>query len=264
MTLAIIAGRGDLPLLLFQHAKESVFVSIEGEIIQPPSEATTVIARYEKLGTLFGDLKSHGVESVVFAGALDRPVLDPTKFDATMEKLAPGILAAINSGDDALLRHILSIFENEGFDVVGPADVAPLLTAEAGQLAGPVPDEMQLADSARGRDILDALGPMDVGQGVVVAEGQCLGIETLQGTDAMLRFVAQTRSENSTGVFVKRPKPQQELRVDMPAIGPETIDAAIAAGLSGIEIAAGKVLILHREEVAKKANVAGVSLWATE
>jgi DUF1009 family protein len=141
--------------------------------------------------------------------------------------------------------------------VVGAHALRPDLVAEAGCLAGgPLP-----GDVARARAVLDALGPLDVGQAAVAARGQVLGIETLQGTDAMLDFVART-APGSGGVLVKRPKPGQDLRFDMPAIGPDTVRHAAAAGLAGIEIAAGRVLLLDRDAVLAACAETGLSLWA--
>ena len=142
----------------------------------------------------------------------------------------------------------------------GACDLRPDLVAEPGPISGEISAALE-ADAARARAVLEALGPLDIGQGAVAARGQVIGVETLQGTDAMLRFVAVT-APGSGGVFVKRPKPGQDIRMDTPVIGPATVMKAAEAGLSGIEIAAGSVLILDREATIDAAEAAGVSLWA--
>lgn len=253
---AIIAGGGRLPELLLEAGPARV-VSFAGVGTDLGAQGT-IAARFERLGGLFADLKAAGVSEVCFAGAMARPMLDPTALDDATKALLPRILRAMSRGDDALLREVAAIFEAEGLSVVGAHAVRPDLLAGEGCLAG---DPLAEADVARARAVLDALGPLDVGQAAVAARGQVLGVETLQGTDAMLDFVART-APGSRGILVKRPKPGQDLRFDMPAIGPGTVAAAAKAGLSGIEIAAGAVLVLDRDDVLSACAAHGISLWA--
>jgi DUF1009 family protein len=254
---AIIAGAGALPGLLLEAgaahvvAFEGVPVSVEG--------SARIGARFECLGTLFDDLAAAGVSEVCFAGAMGRPPLDPGALDEVTMALMPRLMAAMAQGDDALLRDVAAVFEERGFAVVPAHGIRPDLLAGAGCLAGGALPER---DVARARAVLEALGPLDVGQAAVAGRGQVLGIETLQGTDAMLRFVAET-APGSGGVLVKRPKPGQDLRFDMPAIGPDTIAAAARAGLAGIEIAAGGVLMLDPDAVRAACAETGLSLWAS-
>jgi UDP-2,3-diacylglucosamine hydrolase len=257
--LAILAGGGALPAALAVTAPDALCISFAG--VSHQLRNVTHEHHFEKLGTLFSDLKSEGVSDVVFAGSMSRPPLDPAIFDTVMMTLAPRLLAAMQGGDDALLRLVIQIFEEQGFTVRGAHEIAPQLTVSEGVFAGPAPSDAALADANRGADILDALAPVDVGQGCVVAGGLCLGIETIQGTDALLRFVADTPKHlrrSAKGVFVKAPKRGQDLRVDMPAIGPETVRNAAAAGLEGIVLQAGGVLILDREDTVKAAENAGI------
>jgi len=264
MTLGIIAGRGVLPGLLLAAAPGATAVVLDGIEPDLPEGTARIPASLEKIGRMFSDLRAAGITEIVMAGAVDRPALNPAKFDLKMLGLAPSLLKAFRQGDDGLLRRVISIFEGEGFRVIGVADVAPGLVAGEGRIAGKAPDKAMRADAARGWAILDALGPLDVGQAAVVAGGLCLGIETIQGTDALLGFAGATeaRKRPEGGVLVKGPKPGQELRVDMPTIGPATVDRAAAAGLSGIALAAGTVLVLDRAEVEARAKAHGLSLWA--
>lgn len=261
--LAVIAGAGQLPVEVIQAHHSSVFVRIEGVEAQNPG-AQEVSARFECLGQLFDDLRAHGVTEICLAGAMARPALDPMAFDPKMQALAPRLLSAMQGGDDALLRLVISVFEEEGFAVRGAHELVPHLTAEPGLLAGPPATEAALEDAKRAKAILDALAPLDVGQGVVVAAGLCLGIETIQGTDFLLRMVGETPAalRRAKGVLVKRPKEGQDLRVDMPAIGPGTIRFAAEAGLEGVVIAQGKVLLLEREKIISAAEEAGIFLLA--
>lgn len=264
MALAVIAGRGVLPRLMLEARPEATAVVLDGIEPDLPAEAARIPASLEKIGRLFADLRKAGVTELVMAGAVDRPTLNPARFDLKMMGLAPSLLKAFREGDDGLLRRVIAIFEAEGFRVVGAAEVAPGLVAAAGTISGRGPDKGMRADAARGWAILDALGPVDVGQAAVVSQGVCLGIETIQGTDALLDFAGATpaRRRPDGGVLVKGPKPGQELRVDMPTIGPQTVERAAAAGLRGIALAAGGVLVLDRAGVEARAKALGLTIWA--
>lgn len=262
--LAVIAGEGALPGAVVEANHGAWFVRIEGVDSHNPG-APEIGATFERLGQLFDDLRANGIDELCFAGAMTRPALDPMAFDPKMRDLAPRLTEAMKGGDDALLRLVIAVFEEEGFAVRGAHELVPGLTAEAGLLAGHPPDRAARDDAHRGTEILAALGPVDVGQACVVAGGLCLGIETIQGTGFLLRQVAETDPKlrrGAKGVLVKRPKPGQDLRVDMSTIGPETIRDAAAAGLAGVVIAARAVLILEREATLKAAEEAGLFLVA--
>ncbi|MAQ82443.1 MAG: hypothetical protein CMH12_04340 [Maritimibacter sp.] len=264
--LAIIAGGGSLPLKIAAAHPEALFVAINGAGVTPPDGVETADATYEKFGDLFRKLRAAGVTDLVMAGGVARPVLNPARFDTKTMMLAPRFLKAMQGGDDQILRTVVAVFEEAGFAVRGAYELLPELTTPAGRLAGKKPSAKDLADIDRAVGILTALGPEDVGQGAVVDGGLCLGIETVQGTDAMLDFVARTppKLRRGGGVLVKAPKPGQDLRVDMPAVGPATVEAAAAAGLSGIVIAAGRVLLLDRAVVTEACASRGVFLLAKE
>jgi DUF1009 family protein len=252
---AIIAGAGALPGLL-AAAGPALIVRFQGA--PGGTEGADLVARFEQLGALFEGLRAHGISELCLAGAMRRVAFDTGALDAVTADLLPRLSAAMGQGDDALLRMIVAMFEEQGFAIRGAQDLRPDLVAQAGPLVGPTADGR---DGARARAVLAALGPLDVGQAAVAAGGQIIGIETLQGTDALLRFVADT-APGSGGVLVKRAKPGQDLRVDMPAIGPETVALAARAGLSGIELQAGHVLLLDPTAVCAACAQHGLHLWA--
>lgn len=264
--LAVIAGGGTLPVRIMHANPGALFVAVGGTDCQPPDGAEVLPATFERIGTLFKGMHAAGVTDVVFAGGLVRPRLNPLKFDSRTVALAPRLMHAMKQGDDTLLRAVVAAFESGGFTVRGATEVADGLTAPAGPLVGPAPGKTDLADIGRAAAILSALGPLDVGQGAVVAQGLVLGIETAQGTDAMLGFVADTRGRfrREGGVLLKAPKPGQDLRIDMPAIGPGTIEAAHRAGLNGIAFGAGRTLLLDRDEMSATARRTGLFLYGHE
>ncbi len=262
--LAILAGQGALPQIVAREHPDALFVHFTGVPVELPSN-NRFLGSFERIGDLITGLRDSGVTELVFAGSLDRPELDPNGFDSMTLNLAPRILLAMRSGDDGLLRTVADLFEREAFCVRGVHELVNDLTAEPGLLAGSAPSAGDREDAKRAHAIIFALSPLDVGQGAVVAGGQVLAIETVQGTDAMLRFVADTPSGlrlNTKGVLLKAPKPNQDLRFDMPVIGPDTVTAADRAGLAGIFIEPGKVLLLERERTLSIAAEADLFLFA--
>jgi len=259
--LAVLACGGALPVQILEAHPDAVGFSLKGvpHLLGDAAEEHQI----EKMGALFAAIKAAGCTRFVLAGGLARPALNPAEMDAETLRIAPRLMAALQQGDDQLLRQVIEIFEEQNLKVVGAYELLPALTAAEGFQVGAGPGTQDMQDAIRGFDILDALSPLDVGQGCAVSGGQCIGIETLQGTDALLRFVAETRPGSTTGgVFVKAAKRGQDLRVDMPAIGPDTVSAVVRAGLSGIVIEANRVMILEREATLAAVEQAGLFLAA--
>ncbi len=271
--VGIIAGRGALPRHLAEAAARAgrrVTVASFAPLgwqENAPSDVHFIPARFEALGALFDALRMRGVGDLFLAGALERPTLDPAAFDSGFRRHAPQLLAAMGGGDDGLLRAVIAMLESEGFRVRGPWELAPDLLPPPGVLTKAVPGDADKADAARAAVIQQAIGRADIGQSCVVAGGLCLGVETIEGTDALLERVRTDpvlrarRPKTPRGLFFKAPKPGQELRVDMPAIGPETVVRAARAGLGGIVIEAGGVLVLEAEATVAAADAAGLFLW---
>ena len=259
---AIIAGAGRLPVLLAEAVEAPLVFALEGVT---PSLAAEPF-RLERLVPLMDRLLDEGVTQVAFAGAVRRPRLDPEAFDPRTASLVPRILTAMQSGDDAALREVIALFEEAGFAVAGTQEIAPDLVPGEGVLVGE-PTAADIADADRAAKIVEGLGVLDLGQGAVVAQGLCLAVETLPGTGAMLDFVAahrdmRPRPNGPRGVFWKAPKPGQDRRIDLPAIGPDTVTQAALAGLSGIVWQAGGVEVLDTAATTAAAEDAGLFLWA--
>jgi DUF1009 family protein len=269
---ALIAGTGALPVLLADRLEAEGQPFLLAEMEGHPAEARPGwrVEQFciEQLAPLFERLHEAGMTRVVFAGAVARPGIDPTRIDPKTAQVLPRLVAAFQQGDDALLRTVIALFEEAGFEVVGAEAIAPELVPGEGVLSAAQPSDADRRDAERAAEIVAGLGALDVGQGAVVAQGLCLAVETLPGTDAMLRWVAEVAGEKrpdpngARGVFYKAPKPGQERRVDLPAIGPETVAAAARAGLAGVVIEAGGVMILDRAATLAEAERAGLFLWA--
>jgi DUF1009 family protein len=264
---AIIAGQGRLPAALATAMPEVPLVAaLDG--FAPEGLAVDLTFRVERLVPFLRALERDGIDQVIFAGAVTRPRLDPALLDEATAALLPRLMAAMAAGDDATLRVVIELFEEFGFTVVGVETVAPALLPGAGVLAGTVGPRDE-ADATRAAEIVVALGAVDVGQGAVVAQGLCLGVEALPGTDALLAQVAgigtlRPDPARGRGVFYKAAKPGQDRRIDLPTIGPETIRAAAAAGLGGVAFQAGSVICLDLAEMRVLAGKLGLFLWARQ
>jgi UDP-2,3-diacylglucosamine hydrolase len=262
---AIIAGQGRLPAALAAGMAEPPLVAaLDG--FSPEALTVDITFRVERLVPFLRALDRDGVRQVIFAGAVRRPRLDPALLDEATASLLPRLMAAMAAGDDATLRVVIEIFEEFGFSVVGVETVAPDLLPGVGVLAGTVSPRDE-ADAARAAEIVAALGAVDVGQGAVVAQGLCLGVEALPGTDVLLAQVAEIGvlrpdPDRGRGVFYKAAKPDQDRRIDLPTLGPETLRGASAAGLGGVAFQAGSVICLDLTEMKRLAGELGLFLWA--
>jgi DUF1009 family protein len=201
----------------------------------------------------------------VLAGAAKRPsVLHIAQgVDAAGLRLLARLGRAMFLGDDGFLRGVDRVLAAEGFEVVAPQAILAGLLPPAGLLtAGILPDALARADIARGIAVCRALGAVDVGQAVVVQQGLVLGVEAIEGTDALLGRCAALRREGPGGVLVKLAKPGQDRRLDLPGIGPATLAGAAAAGLRGIVMEAGGAILVDREAVLASAQAAGIFVLA--
>lgn len=266
MTVALIAGRGGLPAALTRAmARPPLVAAMEG--VTPEGLSVDLTFRVERLMPFLRALQDRAVETVVFAGAVTRPRLDPALLDPETANMLPRLMQAMAAGDDATLRVVIDIFTEAGFTVAGVADVAPSLLPAAGLLAGTLTDRDQ-ADATRAAAIVTALGAVDVGQGAVVAQGLCLAVEALPGTDAMLAGVAALPAHlrpdpsRGRGLLYKAAKPGQDHRIDLPTLGPDTLRAAQTAGLGGVVFEAGNVICLDLPEMQRLAGELGLFLWA--
>ncbi len=260
--LALIAGQGRLPTLLREGYAEPMFVaSLDGF---PPEELTPdKTFRIEHLGSFIDELGRRAIKDVCFAGAIHRPSLDPDAVDENTRALVPRMMQALQSSDDAALRLVLTIFEEAGLRIRAAHELLPELLPDAGSqtLISPTRDDDEAA--IRAASVLKALGTTDVGQSCVVHKGQVLALEASFGTDWMLGTLVR-RPNGRGGMLFKAPKPGQDRRVDLPVIGPETVDAAAAAGLDGIAIEAGGVMLLDGQEAIRRADATGLYIWVRQ
>ncbi len=259
-----------MPALLAGAAPDSLICAMEEFAPRIPGRTADITFRVERLVPLFRELAGRGVAEVCFAGAVHRPALDPSAFDPATAALAPRFRQAMQGGDDATLRLVLALFEENGFRIRAAHELRPSLLPEPGVPGRVQPDTMAQADAARAAEVLRLTGPADIGQGCVVQQGRVLAVEALPGTDWMLAgladspFAARPDAGGGRGVFCKAAKARQDRRIDLPAIGPKTVERVAAAGLGGIVAEAGGVMVLALEEVVAACDREGLFLWVRD
>ena len=270
--VGILAGGGRLPLMI----AESVAARGDGvHIVAIEGEADPEVARFPhtwvnwgQIGRMVATLRAEGATELVIAGGVTRPDLWRIRPDAGFFTSLPQIVRLLAGGDDSVLSRVVRFFEGKGLTVRGVHEVAPDLLAGDGRMGALDLRALDRADAELGFAVRQALGAVDAGQAVAVAQGKVLAIEGAEGTDAMLGRVAGLPGREASGVrrgvLAKGPKPGQELRVDMPAIGPRTVEQAAAAGLAGVVVEAGAVLVLDRAEAIRAADAAGCALYGLE
>lgn len=256
--LALVAGNGGLPGHLARALSvQPVYARIDGT---SPEIGTELTFRLDQIASFMDALKARGVTELCFAGAVRRPEFDPGEAEARSKPFIDRIVAALEKGDNEALTILLQIFEAEGFVIRAAHELAPDLLPAPGVLTHKQPASGDIKDAARADAALESIGVADIGQACVVRQGQVIAIETSYGTDWMLESLGR-RPDGSGGIFAKAPKQGQDRRVDLPTIGPETATRVAEAGLGGIVVEAGGVMVLDRAKTVKAADDSGIFLW---
>jgi DUF1009 family protein len=267
--IGLIAAGGPLPFAvadsLIARSISPVFFALRG-VCDPVQ-----VARFRhhwisigQLGRLASLLRAENCRDLVFIGALVRPALSEIRLDWKTIRAMASVLKAFRGGDDHLLSSVGRILEKDGFRMVGIKDVAPDLLMPQGCLTRAAPNDDANADIAKGREVLRALSPFDIGQAAIVIDGHVLGVEDIEGTDGLLARVSRLRKEGrirakaGRGVLVKAPKSGQDLRFDLPTLGARTIEGAAAAQLAGIAVIAGNTLVAEPQTMVEAADKAGL------
>lgn len=267
MKIGLIAGGGDLPDHVCAAAMEAGELGLI--IALDPFVAKGKFPKADRLrlgqfGKMVRRLKRANCTHVCFAGIVKRPDFKRLKPDLKAIRHLPKVIQAAGRGDDELMRQILALFEDEGFGIISPQEVcADLMLTEGVMGAIPMTDDHR-SDALKACETAAAIGALDIGQGAVVARGVVLAVEAQEGTDAMLmrllnlplelRGTAKAR----VGVLAKLVKPTQDIRVDLPTLGPETVRNAAEAGLAGIVAEAGGAFVMNRVETIRLADEAGL------
>jgi DUF1009 family protein len=266
--LGIIAGGGDLPRAIAESVVEAGrgvgVVALLGSAEPWVETYPHVWASMGEVAKINNFLKGQHCSDVLLAGKVARPKWSDIKLDARGTMRLPGTVSAALKGDDALLRHVVSMFESDGFKVVGAAEAAPGMIAQHGVFGRHKPSAQDEADMALAFAVVRKLGELDVGQAAAVCNGLTLCVEAAEGTDAMIARIADLpehlrgTTAKRRGVLVKAPKPVQDGKTDLPVIGVATVENIAAVGLAGLAVEAGGALIVDRRAVVARADALGV------
>lgn len=265
--LGILAGAGAFPIEIATsvtaRGRDVHLVAIAGFAEAGVAQFPHQWVSLGQIGGMLASFRRVGCREIVIAGGLRRPDILRTRPDLGALRHMPTILTLTRGGDDSLLRRVVRFFEGQGFIVRGAGEVAPELLAVSGPAGRRSPTESELQAVEIAAKAIHALGRFDVGQAAVATSDGVVAIETARGTDALLALLGHGHAAagKGRGVLVKLAKPGQELRVDLPAIGPRTIDGAIRAGLAGIAVGAGRAIVLERDATYAAANDAGLFLY---
>jgi len=267
MRIGLIAGGGDLPLQVMMAAKASDEL---GHVIalEPFADASQFPdadqLRLGQFGKMVRRLKKANCTHICFAGIVKRPDFKRLKPDLKAMRHLPKVIQAAGRGDDELMRQILALFEDEGFGIVSPQEVCAELMLTEGVIGAVSMTDEHREDALKACEIATEIGRLDIGQGAVVARGVVLAVEAQEGTDAMLTRLLNLPQElrgtatSRVGILAKMVKPTQDIRVDLPTLGPATIRHAAEAGLAGVVAEAGGAFIMDREETIRLADELGL------
>ncbi len=260
--IGVIAGSGMMPVEIIRSCRErGAEVFVAG--LLPWADATTfqgvecVMARLGEAGRVLKFFKTHGVRDLVLAGGIKRPALKELIPDLEAVKILAKI-ALKKQSDDGLFRAVIAEVEARGFHICGIEEVVPEMLFHEGVYGRIKPSSDDMDDIRRGIEVARALGGVDVGQAAVVQEGIVLAVEAVEGTDAMLSRAASLKKPGKAPVMVKIMKPGQDTRVDMPAIGIQTVGQLSKYGIGGIAVEAGGILVIEREAVIAAADAAKI------
>lgn len=273
--LAILAAGGQVPLQVAAAARAAgrdvLIIGLEGEAGEEIKAFPHAMAKWGQIGRVEELIRAHGAREVVVIGSVSRrPDFSSMAVDLGTLRYLPRLIRGMLGGDDTILANFARFAEERGYRIVGAHEVAPDLVAKAGPVAGRAPSGGALADARLALAAARTIGLIDVGQAAVAVNGRVVALEAAEGTDAMLDRVETLRANGRVtwsgraGVLAKRSKPQQDLRLDMPAIGPRTVEAMARVGLAGIAIEAGRVMIAERGETVALANRTGTFIFAVD
>jgi DUF1009 family protein len=268
--LGIVCGAGEFPLAIAEAVRSTgrpiVMIGFYGY-------ANSAIERYPHEWTHFGAfgklvslLRKHKARDVVAVGSVRRPRLKDFRLDLTTLRILPRLAKLYRGGDDHLLSGVADLVHEYGFRLISVADVVPEMAVPEGVLGRVQPSTEDQIDIEFGHALLRALGPFDVGQAAAVSGRRVLAIEAAEGTAGMMVRLAEMRNSGAlqlaerAGVLVKAPKPGQDRRIDLPAIGVETVLQAAKAGLRGIAVGAGGTLVPDLAATVAAADEAGIFL----
>ncbi|MCF4150658.1 UDP-2,3-diacylglucosamine diphosphatase LpxI [Dethiosulfovibrio sp. F2B] len=257
--LALVAGDGDLPLVILKNLVASgespVVYAIRSDWQDIEAYGVSVIPVKDiNLVKIFGSFLFRRIKRLLLAGYVSKTVI----YDDSADREIKGIVAGLDDRNDhALLGAVIDRVEKLGISVLGYDSILPDMIASEGHIAGPEPSPSDLADVDYGRTVLGRLLPLSFGQSLVVCRRSVVAVEAMEGTDETVR---RAGGISGAGVLVKGMRADQDRRYDIPVVGRKTLESMSESGLSCLAVEAGNVLIMDREKLSEAASRLGISV----
>ena len=265
--IALIAGALDLPFFTrdaLRRAGWDVFIIGLKNFCDPRLEPDMVV-RLGGGGRAARKLRRLGIRKLTFVGALGHPNFSDLRPDFWTIRVLLSVLKH-QRGYDSMAVAFNSVLEKQGFEILAAQDLAPELTfTDAGVQTRVRPSRSDMVNIERAVQVSRTIGAEDIGASVVV-DAQVIAVEAAEGTARMLERVVQMRKNRrrSRGVFAKMTKPDQDLRIDIPAIGVDTVNAVAAAHLRGIVVNTRTCFVVDKPAVIRRANELGIFILALD
>jgi DUF1009 family protein len=263
----LIAGNGKFPFLVLEAARsqgiDMVVAAIKEETFPDIEQHAKTVhwMSLGQLGKLIKTFKSEGVDHAIMAGQVKhKQIFSSIVPDLKMLQLLASLVV---KNTDSLIGAVAKMLEAEGIHLMDSTLFLQPLLPEPGVLSGRGPSEEEQRDLDYGYKIARELGRLDLGQSVAVSDGACIALEAMEGTDAVIERAASLVNGRAIRV-VKLAKPNQDLRFDVPVIGPGTIRLMARLNATALSIEARKTLMIDREELIREANAAGITIVAVE
>ena len=254
--IGLIIGNGDLAIYCMENLEilghEMVILRLPCSQIKIRRDIKHIDIQYEKIGEALSYLKQNSISDIALIGYLERPMIDVFKASLESQRILSKVVSTLKKGDGAIFTAVKKMLIDESFNIVKVQDLLPELTLPLGMFGSSFEEIIKTHEIDRGISVFLDYAKLDVGQSIVFQGGHCLGMETITGTDEMIKAVINFRKSNygkalSGGILIKGSKPKQVLDIDTPVIGPNTIKLAHKAKLTGLVIESNKVILVNKD-----------------
>ena len=257
--IGLIIGSGELATFcmeqLFLLGYQTTVIRLPCSKIKIKKNLDHIDLKYEEINETFSLLKQRQINDIALIGYMERPEIDFSKVNYGSKILLSKVLSILNKGDGEIFSAVTQMFSNQNFTLVKVQDLLPELTLDSGIYGSTPIGKKVLKEIEAGVKTFLNYAKLDIGQSLIFQNGHCLGLETITGTDEMIRAIINFRKKNnkrpkeilSGGILIKGSKPGQVLDIDTPVIGPDTIKLAKNAKLNGLVIESNKVILVNRD-----------------
>ena len=257
--IGLILGKGNLAIYCMEQLAhlgyEIVVARLPCSQVKIIKNIDFIDIKYEEINEAFCFLKRKKIFELALIGYIERPQIDAEKVTPASQKILMKVLPSLNKGDGTIFSAVKKMLIDQNFKLVKCQDLLPELTLSTGRYGYPIVGEKVLQEIEVGIKIFLKYAQLDVGQSLIFQNGHCLGMETMTGTDEMIKNLIYYRKNNdkgpskisSGGILIKGSKPDQVLDIDTPVVGPNTIKLAKKAKLTGLLIESEKVILENRD-----------------